>query len=1030
MVEMLIPFAGAVFVTLLLRRLDKSNVNLRKLRTLIDRGISDMEEISARKKEELNDATVKFDFIRIETDKYFSHIGAQLGSARESAENIEKTRQNLLGMDDELSRIEKNTASVKDQLKFIHESLGKIAQYEKKIKTLFKSVQNLDEDAAKSLQFFQESLQDQSRVIQSEMEEKISALSGELAGEKSRLSRELRSYQEELKKAIDQDFENLSKSLEEDSIRWTESVDDKIKSLGFSLDKLESRTRDMDDLLETRLPVKINEIKASIHENLQVEQDKLEDVQNKIEDMEKQLKSRSEAVIREFDQKRNSIFERLKEDASAIKTMVDQLDFETSSKKDKILREAREEISRVHEVIQNFEVVYSGQKENLHKDLRAMEKTFEETLEKYMEFFHKKMEEKKAEISEEKSKEMTSFRDEMGRILDNMEMELQEKTLSLSAQINETEGRIISLRETSENDFDRQISGFYQKLGDWEKNMENSRKHITDTWEEAFNRFSRDVVQIQNEIKYTMEQKSSDVETQIENIKGIIHKFSMETDKKYKTMINSFEETIQEKTASFEEFSSDWLEKTSIEMERMVDKFQDHLKQREDTFERNTQDVAEKIQTFKNQLQEKEEKLKETLDSLKRNVQSQLGDILSSYSEEVKTIARQKTEEIKDSMAQEHEYTLNLLREESNSLLDQIQNNRRDAVEFFKDFEKNQKNILESLYKETRSTSGELDDLKTLLEDLKSRNNLVDDSRKNVRYLEELLAAMDDKISQLAEKKVLIDQIFQGMDEIRDLNTKMDAEFRKMAQKREKIDQMDEQIRLVFQMQNEIEEKASFVADTRARLVEIESSREHLFEYRDKMDDMMEDFVSEQKIIEKVFSTIRTQEENMEKISVGIEEVNSFLQKLSGRSDSLKESIVKLEGNMAEFKSYEKEIRETKDKFMEIEDLIADIDERKSAILLLRKDFEDLHYSMQSSVLNIRQIENDAEVKVKQLSDFMNSVSPTASAGKTPKGVGDKKEIILRLSRGGWSPEEIADKIDINLQTIETILSSYNQDGQ
>jgi len=83
---------------------------------------------------------------------------------------------------------------------------------------------------------------------------------------------------------------------------------------------------------------------------------------------------------------------------------------------------------------------------------------------------------------------------------------------------------------------------------------------------------------------------------------------------------------------------------------------------------------------------------------------------------------------------------------------------------------------------------------------------------------------------------------------------------------------------------------------------------------------------------------------------------------------------------------------------------------------------------MTSSVQTIEKIEHDAESKVRQLTDLVNAVDE--GSGKVPKSnsteVGDKKDMVLRLGEMGWSADEIAAKINMDLSSIQTILSSFN----
>ena len=145
---------------------------------------------------------------------------------------------------------------------------------------------------------------------------------------------------------------------------------------------------------------------------------------------------------------------------------------------------------------------------------------------------------------------------------------------------------------------------------------------------------------------------------------------------------------------------------------------------------------------------------------------------------------------------------------------------------------------------------------------------------------------------------------------------------------------------------------------------------------------------------------------------------------------NLKDQIDTLQSQMLDLHKQETDIDEIRRRFLEIEDLIDDIDRRKKQIEILRQRFEDLRQSMNNSVQAIEKIEHDAESKMRKLTDFVSAVNvPENGNGSIQKalpGVGDKKQLVMTLGEMGWSPEEISERINLDLATIQTILQTFN----
>ena len=62
MLEYALPVAASVFFTLFLRRLDKSNVNLKKIKAIAERAERELGDLTLKKKEELKDAKNRVSF--------------------------------------------------------------------------------------------------------------------------------------------------------------------------------------------------------------------------------------------------------------------------------------------------------------------------------------------------------------------------------------------------------------------------------------------------------------------------------------------------------------------------------------------------------------------------------------------------------------------------------------------------------------------------------------------------------------------------------------------------------------------------------------------------------------------------------------------------------------------------------------------------------------------------------------------------------------------------------------------------------
>ncbi len=250
-----------------------------------------------------------------------------------------------------------------------------------------------------------------------------------------------------------------------------------------------------------------------------------------------------------------------------------------------------------------------------------------------------------------------------------------------------------------------------------------------------------------------------------------------------------------------------------------------------------------------------------------------------------------------------------------------------------------------------------------------------------------------------------------------------------LKEKRDKVDRLEESINFVLSMQNEIEGKSIQLKKLQTNLDEFSAHYSRLDEERRKADVLMQNLIDENRLIQKTIDKIEAQDKHIDSLNEGIAQLNGFFQRVEQRSHLLKDQLDTITEQMMSLHKNEQELQSVQSRFMEIEDLMADIEKKKTQIIAFNKQFEELRKQMSTSVQQIERIEQNAESKVRQLSEFMKALDDetekkvTLTKTLSPAGVGDKKDMVRKLSNFGWTAEEIAARVNLDINTIETILS-------
>lgn len=1307
MLELSLPFLASVVVTILLRRMDKSNVNLRKLKTLIERGQKELVEIAQRKKEELQDTGAQLDLMLINSQKHLTSLKEELETLRTSMSDVQESRSNLLQMDGELQSLEATTSTVKDQLKYINESLGKIDYHQKKIKNLQDYIKSVDKDAARMVKTFQESLDERFEEAARLMDTRFEKVSGESGEYQNKLRDELLERHSILANKVNENYRELETSLRESARGATSALEKEVHSRFSSLDELDHKMQEQEKTLKTGIPRLIEELKERFSQNLAGNNSELSEIKERFVQIEGEIHKKIELFYHELENKRSAQLAGFEQHVGEIREQIQGLDLDAVAKKDDIIRSVKEEALRIRSSTESFHDTYNSARENilefveakesdltdlakkyenelqgmigemgdaagvkkeeltelLHEEFASIQKkmhgigdvveeveirldqkvklademgrkleeslqgsidkaveelnlqtrqsrdeiiesahrefdqlhtkvislqeyatlvetnieekiafaegkveSFNESLkenlervigeqtrkagdegerilglirnefdrvqdkvttlqeyaslvesnlgeqgeghlsgirelssdfentvresieklaevkeeqletvqkeinssldtvaQKSQEIFRKsyenfvsetrdvqsefdEMRDRMSELEESSSKRLEKITSEMSEMKETLteevdgylkflknsakEMsqyfddEMSAKVQSAGNDIVHLEEELASLRERSTEELERKISPLYTKLGNVEKSLLDSQKHLVEQWESESARVMKQFSEKETLFNQTAEKWETQFENMTRDARESVHKGSLEIEKKRNDILTSFESEITEKITHIENLSRDWSEVNERTLSDVVSGFKIKIQEREDAaFERLNQ-LSARFTEIRNDIQERHESIVDTLHTEKRKLEEELSlvgqkqlELFSEESDARLDLTRENLEEMATGVRQKMEDGSGLIMEDFHELKESIS-------KVMSEFRSEQNEMVQGIDREVRRTGDEVTEVREAFDGLKKEVNLLERAEKGAENIRKTITELEQKLQLAESKNADLGEIYRRVDELKEVRLKLDSELMMISQKREKVDKLEEQLQLILNIREEIEEKGDSLQLLREKLDEVLSVQTSVDDHKEKLNEVLEEFVEQHKLVENVIDTIARQSEGADQLKDKITELEEGLARAGGKSDVLRETLTGMEDRLLSFQKNESEIEEVRAKFLEIEDLIEDIERRKQQIETLRKRFEELRHSMNHSVQSIEQIEHDAESKVKQLTDLINAVDSEGISPKKSISAGDKKDIVVRLGKMGWSADEIATTINMDLSAIQTILST------
>lgn len=1032
MLEYALPVAASVFFTLFLRRLDKSNVNLKKIKAIAERAERELGDLTLKKKEELKDATIRFDSILINADKYLGALTEKLEQAKTDLTSVENTRQNLRVMDAELQSLDNTTRSVKDQLKFINDSLDKIDQQQKRIKKLQDHVKQVDDEAANMIDAFQAALKDKSGEILAVLEKKFEEITNETLKMQGDLRDDLMARHVDLKGEVEASYEQLEVELKKSAQDLTLNIEARIQTQIQAVGDLQERIFSAEKNLEVTVPDMIRDIKNDIIRDMQDQAQKLETLKLSLSGTEDTMRKKLQAFREELEQQRSLLFHEIATEAERIRDQISNLDLDALAKKDEIIKSARGEAQKIQKNIEEFNDQYSRARETLFQEASRRESDLANKLDE-IEELNKNISQHLAtsrsrgleEMQNELQKALSEIKSASRELFSDIEEDILRESGMLRDKLSAVQAEVTDIVQKTEErceNLEAKVADISQntekEFANYLKELKKAAEKGLESYKEELSERERQFMHGLNSLDKNLRDKLADADRHFESAqarleeivkdaRNALHKNTMEIEKSRAEMMRDMDSELGDAVQRFRTRIEEKENEFSAKIEVNISRFFDMKK----GLESSQETLIENLQSEKRRI---EQEIRQTNDQQLKLFDQELGERENRYRSQLTTLSSESVSDFRGKVGE---------------LMDRLMEMKSETTSTFNEFQENQQEVYAAIVEETRTTGQEIRDLKESLRELKAEGISVEKNRQATESLRTLIRELSQKIEQAESKNQAIGEVYQRVEEMKEMRTKLETELLMLKEKRDKVDRLEESINFVLGMQNEIEAKSVTLKKLQSNLDEFSAHYAKLDEERRKADVLMQNLIDENRLIQKTIEKIEAQDRHIDSLNEGISQLNGFFQRVEQRSHLLKEQLDTITDQMVGLHKNEKELQSIQSRFMEIEDLMSDIDKKKTQIITFNKQFEELRKSMSTSVQQIEKIEQNAESKVRQLSEFMKAMDDdrankvTLTKTLAPSGVGDKKEMVRKLSTFGWTAEEIAQRVNLDIHTIETILS-------
>lgn len=999
--ELLIPFIASVIITLLVRRLDRSNYRLSQIKKFTGKLSDDINQAAMTGIQSVKDTTIDLEIMNKQARKLISEVNGKSEEIKKLLESLKSNKDYLDSISNDLKGIVKLTNEIRTESEFVQEGMKVIQVQRDELKVVETELSDIQSEVHGLVHGFNEKLNSRTQDILESLASKIVELENLLEVKSDKVDESLTFLSESFK----------SKLKEETEMMIQETVG-KVELANQKMDDFGNFVRDGEKTLEIKM-MRFKDNTEAIADKIERLDARLEEkadsvgsaVTEKLNSFERKFQERLEAIYDQLTQNKEAFISGIKMEVDAIKAEIEGLSLETMTRRDEILNDTRRQAETMNASIQTFQEKYleaenkllrqaDQKKSDLFKDIDR----FEEEFRRVSENFKTDTEEKRDSIN----KLLINIETEMNKATSSIEMATREKFISLK---NELEDSMLQLHNKKKAVFIDELGLIDQKIKDLGKETMLKIKSVDDHFFDLKNALlesAKDIIaRVENEasrINDNLDKEKNRVDQKIEifmdSWASELEKIKLRSQKDIEGLNDRLKSIHIEGKELVETFRSEYVN-GKTRMEEVVKKYQEGLTVKTDS-------IVDDIQNRVKKSQDEAEVLLSRLQKAGLNLYEKQESLLTSYGEKLYKELQNKLEKA---------------RYESEELLEDIQKAGMNLLE--KQEEKIDKlnNAIDERI--SRQLTIMLDKGQLQLGQLESKiSNYLQDVKLNIENT--IKNAKEDSERQISNFNTHIQKSFKDIE-------KANIEF--LDSSRNEFTRTKEEF---GRIRTGLDSDMGKITDIKKNLME------YLNEESDKIKNILSTMSEKMNMIDSYSYKLEQTEKTLKESESMMEKVSTMIEKVRSEGDNLSSYMKSLEMIKVTKKEIENELRSLDSHKLKIEQIENELERATNVCNIINERTEELHdkittiTSIDNKLIQIEKIQNEMESRISEIkvvNERLGEIS--TSIQNTNRSSDEVDEKLQRLMKEVEKLEIKELELIDNLSDIETktqVINSRNLD--
>ncbi|MBE7412737.1 MAG: hypothetical protein L6Q54_02035 [Leptospiraceae bacterium] len=1089
--ELLIPFIASVLITILLRRLDKSNYRLSQIKRYTQKLTEEINDVAISKIQSVKDAGIDLEIMNKQAKKLSEEIQKVSSDTKILLETVKSNKSYLDNVSTELSGVVELTGEIQKESAYIQNGLSLFQSQRNEIEKIEKEILKIQSEASGILLAFNEKVNIRTDEVLQSLATKIVEMESLLESKSDKLDEFAENvsvtFQEKLKEEIE--------ILARESVGKVEFLHSKISSLTDSLKESEKNIdskiiqfRDFSDIISE----KMDRVDLRLNDKFEFAEKKIEE---RLIGFEKQIQDRFDLIVDQVTQSKDAFIRGLKMEIESIRREIEGLDLETMTRRDEILNETRRQAESINSNIALFQEKYLEAENKLLRQADIKKSELMRQIDLFEEEFYR--------VSASLKEEAETLKNTVMGGLQNFETDLESVRSGVSNSVksslmklkDELEKEMITLHDTKTEGLKNSLSEVETKVGELKNDTQKKIKLIDEHFEELKSALQESAKEIlkdtdtkAKDIFGSVEDETLRMEERLENIKESwfreLEKIKADT----KLSVDSLEDRLKDIHVE----GSDLLEKFSGEYENGKQRISQFCEIQENTLKSVTENLLNEIQTQNYEARKESEKILQELESTAVEFFDKQEEKIERLNATIDTKISKQLAALTD----KGELQLGKLEEKVSKYIQDVRRNVEDSLRFtkedtskqidgfnkeiqkhFREMERTNHNFIESTRKEFEKTKSEISSVQFELssnfkEFENERDSLLSELNRETNILTKKIDSIAEKLTMveghselfintqqvISDSERTIDQIGEMLEKIRleekgiseylknsellnSLKQEMELELRKLDIQRIKIEELEDSIHNTQGQIEQADEKIKTIDDKFQKIAQFDAKLKNVDKIQSAIDEKISLLEFANTEISKLNVSLDSRAIDLSEMEEQFSNLKKEILLFDTRGEELRGELRKIDQKTTTLLQKDAEIKSVEAKFEQIESLMIDLSERHKQVSTLQRRMEELKSEADDSKTELESLLSEADEKFNKLSAFLDTVDLVTSSEKQSRKknteiqddeaglMKKKKSTVLHLYNNfQWNSEVIAEKLNLEKSLVDSIINSAPTD--